>query len=220
MTAVFVPGSGSAGADAWPVQAADPALEAFGCVYAAGGAGAVDEIVALLADEGGHVVAHSSGAVPALRVAQRHPSLLRSLVLCEPAAFAAARGGPLVEAHVATMSTAFALADEASVDDVAFATVFLERLRGTPPDPADPETAAFGRRLRSSPPPWDDALDRTVVGRVPTLVLTGGWNDLYDEVADALCAAGARRAVLTGHGHRPQDHPDTDALILEHWGAA
>jgi pimeloyl-ACP methyl ester carboxylesterase len=220
VTAVFVPGSGSAGADAWPVQAADPALEAFGCVYAAGGAGAVDEIVALLADEGGHVVAHSAGAVPALRVAQRHPRLLRSLVLCEPAAFAAARGGPLVEAHVATMSTAFALADEASVDDVAFATVFLERLRGTPPDPADPETAAFGRRLRSSPPPWDDALDRTVVGRVPTLVLTGGWNDLYDEVADVLCAAGARRAVLTGHGHRPQDHPDADALILEHWGAA
>jgi hypothetical protein len=63
-------------------------------------------------------------------------------------------------------------------------------------------------------------LDRTVVARVPTLVLTGGWNALYDEVADALEAAGAHRAVLGGHAHRPQDHPDADALLLQHWAAA
>ncbi len=220
MTAVFVPGSGPAGAQAWPVQAADPELDRFGCVFATGGPGAFEELVALLADEGGHVVAHSAGAVPALRAAAARPGLVRSLVLCEPAAFAAARGGPLVEEHVAEMSAVFALADDPSVDDVAFAAAFLERLGGTPPDPADPETAAFGRRVRAAPPPWSEPLDGAVVGRVPTLVLTGGWNDLYDEVADALCAAGARRAVLTGHGHRPQDHPDADALILEHWGAA
>lgn len=219
MTAVFVPGSGPAGAEAWPVQAADPALRTLGCVFAAGGAGAVEEIVGLLGDGGGHVVAHSAGAVPALRAAERRPDLVRSLVLCEPAAFAAARGGPLVEEHVEDMAGVFALAEDASVDDVAFAVAFLERLGATAPDPADPQTAAFGLRLRSAPPPWAEPLDRTVVGRVPTLVLTGAWNGLYDEVADALCAAGARRAVLTGHGHRPQDHPDADALILEHWGA-
>jgi pimeloyl-ACP methyl ester carboxylesterase len=220
VTAVFVPGSGSAGAQAWPVQAADPRLERLGCVYATGGPGAYEELVTLLGDEGGHVVAHSAGAVPALRAAALRPGLVRTLVLSEPAAFAAARGGPLVEEHVAGMSAVFALADDPAVDDVAFATAFLERLGGTPPDPDDPETAAFGRRVRTAPPPWVEALDTSVVGRVPTLVLTGGWNDLYDEVADALCAAGARRAVLAGHGHRPQDHPDADALILEHWGAA
>lgn len=220
MTAVFVPGSASAGAEAWPVQVADPALECIGCVFAAGGPGAFEELVGLLSGGGGHVVAHSAGAVPALRVAAQRPELVRSLVLSEPAAFAAARGGPLVEQHVAEMSTVFALADDPAVDDVAFATVFLERLGGTPPDPDDPETAELGRRVRTAPPPWAEPLDPAAVGRVPTLVLTGGWNALYDEVADALCTAGARRAVLTGHGHRPHDHPDADALLLEHWAAA
>lgn len=219
MTAVFVPGSGSAGAQAWPVQAVDPALDGVGPVFATGGPGAFEELVALLADEGGHVVAHSAGAVAALRAATTRPELVRSLVLCEPATFAAARGGPLVEAHIREMSAVFALVDDATVDDAAFATAFLERLGATPPDPADPQTAAFGRRIRTTPP-WSEPLDRAVVARVPTLVLTGGWNDLYDEVADALCAAGAHRAVLTGHGHRPQDHPDADALLLEHWAAA
>jgi len=37
---------------------------------------------------------------------------------------------------------------------------------------------------------------------------------------DAPRASGARRTVLTGYGHRPQDHADADAPILEHWGAA
>ncbi len=29
-----------------------------------------------------------------------------------------------------------------------------------------------------------------------------------------------RPAALTGHRRRPQDHPDADARVLEHWSAA
>ncbi len=221
MTAVFLPGPGSSGPQAWPVQTADPALAGASCVFMDGGAGALDELTETLeAAGGGHLVAHSAGAVPALQLAGQRPELVRTLVLLEPACFAAARGGPQVEAHIAHMGEAFAAAHDPAVDDVAFAVAFLDRLGATPPDPTDPATAAFGHRVRSVPPPWELALDRTVVARVPTLVLTGGWNALYDEVADALEAAGAHRAVLTGHAHRPQDHPDADALLLQHWAAA
>jgi pimeloyl-ACP methyl ester carboxylesterase len=221
VTAVFVPGPGSSGPQAWPVQTEDPALAGEPCVFTVGGAGALDELTeALEAAGGGHVVAHSAGAVPALQLTDRRPELVRTLVLLEPACFAAARGGPQVEAHIAHMTEAFATAGAPEVDDVAFAVTFLDRLGATPPDPDDPATAAFGHRVRSTPPPWELALDRTVVARVPTLVLTGGWNALYDEVADALEAAGAHRAVLSGHAHRPQDHPDADGLLLRHWAAA
>src|SRR5665647_3570818 len=54
----------------------------------------------------------------------------------------------------------------------------------------------------------------------PTLVVTGGWNALYDEVAETLVEAGARRVVLAGYEHRPQDHEQASRLLLEHWSGS
>jgi hypothetical protein len=48
---------------------------------------------------------------------------------------------------------------------------------------------------------------------VPTLVATGGWSELYEEIARALVTLGARHAVMSGRGHRVQDHPDASRLL-------
>jgi hypothetical protein len=60
-----------------------------------------------------------------------------------------------------------------------------------------------GRRLRAAPPPWKVAGPVSTAATVPTLVITGAWSPLYEEVADALTAAGAARLTLDGHEHRP-----------------
>ena len=56
--------------------------------------------------------------------------------------------------------------------------------------------------------------DASFVSAVPTLVITGGWNALYDEVAAALVEAGARHVVLPGFEHRPQDHEQASRILL------
>jgi len=224
--AVFVPGSGRSGASAWPVQAAAVDLRRWHCRFLdltgfAEPDGQRDAVLGALGD-GGHVVAHSVGAVAALRAAERADAHVHSLVLVEPAAFSAARGGPRVEAHVAAMTVVFDDAANPRVRDGEFAVRFLTAL-GAPgaaiADPGDPSLRSLGHRLRRSTPTWQVPLDVGLPARVPTLVVTGGWSALYEEVADALAAAGAQRRVLPGYGHRVQDHPELNAVLREHWSA-
>lgn len=224
--AVFVHGSGRAGSLAWPGQVVALELRRRRCEFldVSHVEDAADEVAAVLAalGAGAHLVAHSQGAVGALSAAERAPDLVRSLVLFEPAAFAAARGGPRVEAHVARMSAVFGDAANPLVRDGDFAVRFLTVL-GSPgtalADPGDPTLRSMGQRLRRRTPPWETPTDADVVGRVPTLVVTGDWNGLYEEVADALAAHGAERRVLSGYGHRPQDHPEANALLSAFWAA-
>jgi len=221
---VFVPGSGRSGASAWPGQAAAVGLGRWSCTFLdlAGLADPDEQRDAVLGaiEDGGHVVAHSAGAVPAMRAAERAHDAVRSLALLEPAAFSATRGGPRVEAHVAGMSAVFADARDPRVRDGEFAVRFLTAL-GAPgaaiADAGDPSLRSLGRRLRRSTPPWAVPLDRTTPAHVPTLVVTGGWSPLYEEVAESLAVAGARRRVLAGYGHRVQDHPELNGLLAEHW---
>lgn len=226
MHVVFVHGTGRSGALAWPGQAAAVDLRAWQCHFPDLSATVhPDDLVTVLTalDGAAHLVAHSDGAVAALRAAERSPGAVRSLALLEPAAFTAARGRPRVEAHLARLAGVSSAAADPRVRDGELAVRFLTVL-GAPgaalADPGDPSLRLLGRRLRRRTPPWDVAVDPVVVGRVPTLVVTGGWSALYEEVADALVAHGATRLVLGGYGHRPQDHPDANALLLEHWTTA
>ena len=87
--------------------------------------------------------------------AEQHPEAVRSLVLCEPACFSLARGGPGVEEHVAALAPVFARAGDPAVSAVEFSRRFAEGL-GTspaylPPDVLE-ETVA---RLRATTPPWE-----------------------------------------------------------------
>lgn len=219
MDIVFVPGSGRDGAAAWPAQSSAQLGVGVRPVFlTSGDVGApATAVLKALGEEGGHVVAHSSGAVAATLAASSHPGLVRSLVLFEPACFALARGGVEVERHVTEMSPVFEDADKSSVSDQEFAARFLTALGAEPPFPPEPALSAMGRRLRAVPPPWSYAYDASFISVVPTLVITGGWNALYDEVAVELQEAGATHVVLPGFGHRPQDHERASRLLLEHW---
>ncbi|WP_049822611.1 alpha/beta fold hydrolase [Arthrobacter sp. H41] len=66
----------------------------------------------------------------------------------------------------------------------------------------------FARRDQA--PPWTAPLH--IVPGVPTLVLTGGWEPLYEEVAGYLADTGARHRITAG-GHRPHDTAEGDAVI-------
>ena len=105
---VFVHGAGSSGAAAWPRQHG-LALD-YDCLFLKRrGYGASEDPqpdlaadIALIRDalgEGGHLVAHAAGAVPAMLAALRDPGRVHSLILCEPAVLSLTRDLPATAAH-------------------------------------------------------------------------------------------------------------------------
>jgi hypothetical protein len=77
-------------------------------------------------------------------------------------------------------------------------------------EPASMEEKRSARRLRLQAPSWDAPLH--IVPGVPTMVLTGGWEPLYEEIAGYLRETGARHHIAAG-GHRPQDSVEGDRAI-------
>ncbi len=73
-----------------------------------------------------------------------------------------------------------------------------------------PEDQREARRLRLQAPPWEAPLQ--IVPGVPTLVLTGGWEPLYEEIAGYLRETGALHRTAAG-GHRPQDSAEGNRVI-------
>ncbi|WP_068325841.1 alpha/beta fold hydrolase [Janibacter terrae] len=218
---VFVHGRGRTGAAAWPLVAAehDP-THVFLERTCQADQPERDADRALAALEGrGHLVGHSYGAVTAMLAAQRRPDCLRSLVLIEPACYDVARGGRQVERHISAMAPVFAVADDPSVDGREFITRFAEGM-GAPAPALDDETCAdVAARIRATPAPWQVSLRTDTPALVPTLVITGGVDPMYAEVAAALEAKGATHRVVPGCGHRPQDTPEGLAAMHEFWDA-
>jgi pimeloyl-ACP methyl ester carboxylesterase len=226
---VFVHGAGSFGAAAWPKQhgmalsydalflrrhgfdaAAEPLESDFGA-----DAGIV---LGSLADDGsggagGHVVAHSQGAIAAMMAAVERPDLVRSLTLVEPACLSLTAELPATAAYRALMQPLFDVRHHLSDDDFERESVRRALAAHVPgreraPDTAEARTAA--RRLRLQAPSWEAPLQ--IVPGVPTLVLTGGWEPLYEEIAGYLRETGALHRVAAG-GHRPQDSVEGDRII-------
>ncbi|MBO3087798.1 alpha/beta hydrolase [Cellulomonas dongxiuzhuiae] len=221
MDVVFVHGSGSAGAAAWPQQAA--AAEP-GWLFLTR-EGVADDAARdarrllgwLRARGGGHVVASSYGANAAVLAAQIEPAVVRSLALLEPACFDLARGEPAVEEHIAAMTPVFEAADDASVSARDFSRRFSAAMGMEPPDVPEEELQARVSRLRALRPPWGIGL-RTQRGLpARTLVVTGGGSRIYEETAGALVALGAQHVTLEGAGHRVQDHPRATQVLRQHW---
>jgi pimeloyl-ACP methyl ester carboxylesterase len=175
-------------------------------------------IHALEATAGGHVVAHSYGANAALIAAQRAPEMVASLALLEPACFDAARGKPAVEEHISAMSPVFAVAGDASVSAREFSSRFAAAMGTEPPELPQDVLEAQVARLRAMPAPWDTGVDAVDALPVRTLVVTGSWSEMYEQIADALVARGAERATLSGNGHRVQDAPGACELLRRFWG--
>lgn len=216
---VFVHGAGSFGAAAWPRQHG-LSLD-FDCLYVRRhGFSATEEPLptdhardqAIIADAlgaGGHVVAHSQGAVAAMMLAVERPDLVRTLTLVEPACFSLTADLPATSAHIALMAPLFAVRH--AVSDEEFLRSFVRRTFSA--EAGMPDTAEGRRgaaRLRLQSPPWEAPL--SIVPGVPTFVLTGGWEPLYEEVADYLAGTGAIHRQAPG-GHRPHDSEEGAALV-------
>ncbi|HKU31065.1 alpha/beta hydrolase [Arthrobacter sp. NyZ413] len=227
---VFVHGAGSFGAAAWPKQhgmalrfdalflkrhgfdaQAEP-LESdipadvdmlLECL------GASETVPAGGSARGGHVVAHSQGAISAMLAAVERPDLVRSLVLVEPACLSLTAELPATAAYKALMEPLFRVRHELSDDD--YQREYLRRAFSSEAAvPDTPEARRTARRLRLQAPPWEAPLH--IVPGVPTLVLTGGWEPLYEEIAGYLQETGALHRIAAG-GHRPNDSVEGDRII-------
>ncbi|WP_104088131.1 alpha/beta fold hydrolase [Arthrobacter sp. GMC3] len=181
---------------------------------------------------GGHLVAHAQGAVAAMMAAVERPDLVKSLVLVEPALLSLTAELPATLAYREHLEPLYA--KRAELRDTEFAVEF-HRLTassagsttGLVPGTASAGTASGAglahtqgesaqrraARTRMQAPPWEAPLH--IVPGVPTVVITGGWEPLYEEIAEYLVTTGARHVITRG-GHRPQDGPDGAALI-EHF---
>ncbi|MET4096715.1 alpha/beta hydrolase [Arthrobacter sp. UYCu712] len=222
---VFVHGAGSFGAAAWPKQHG-MALDYDALFLRRHGFDAVAEplesdfsadaaiVLGALADDGrgasgGHVVAHSQGAIAAMMAAVERPDLVHSLTLVEPACLSLTAELPATAAHRALMQPLFDVRHHLSNED--FEREFVRRVfSAEATGDITPEGLRAARRLRLQAPPWEAPLH--IVPGVPTLVLTGGWEPLYEEIAGYLRETGALHRIAAG-GHRPQDSAEGDQVI-------
>lgn len=158
------------------------------------------------------VVAHSLGAVAVALALLASDVPASHVILLEPALYDIARGHDAVEGHIGPITEARA---RASRDDLfgyweIVGPVMFGRPAARKTWAQDREVAA---RLASLEPPWDHGVDAAVFADVPTLVVTGGWNDEYEAIASRLVAEGAAHVRLPGTRHRPQDHPAFEAEV-------
>ncbi|UKA48301.1 alpha/beta hydrolase [Arthrobacter sp. FW305-123] len=218
---VFVHGLGSFGAAAWPKQHG-MALAYDALFLRRHGFDAVAEptesnvaadvaiVLNALADSGGgHIVAHEQGAISAMLAAIERPELVHSLTLVEPACLSLTAELPATASHRALMEPLFDARTQ--LNDADYQREYFRRAFSAETGGLDTaEARRSARRLRLQAPPWEAPLQ--IVPGVPTLVLTGGWEPLYEEIAGYLQETGALRRVAAG-GHRPQDSVDGDQAI-------
>jgi len=220
---VFVHGIDGYGAAAWPAQ--HRLAGRYDCLFlkrsgfdaveppAATDFAADARIVIDALGTGGHVVAHAQGAIAAVMAAVERPELVRSLTLLEPSLLSMTAELPATTAYREHLEPLYARRDQ--LGDIEF-TVEFNRLTASMTSTANGGAAALpvprttpaesasrtAARVRLQAPAWEAPLH--IVPGVPTLVLTGGWEPLYEEIAEYLAGTGARHAVTRG-GHRPQD---------------
>lgn len=206
-------GAGRSGRAAWPEQ------EAAQAVFADHGSAArMADKAALVAagcpDDVSVVVSHSLGAV-AVALAHAAGSLPEvPHVLVEPALYDVARGEAAIEAHVGPMNDARARA--AGGDLRGFWEVFARMMMGREATPDSwAEDRPVAERFAAMDPPWGHGLEATVFADVPTLVVTGGWNEEYEAIASRLALAGARHVALPGARHRPHDLPGFEHAVAD-----
>lgn len=213
---VLVHGAGRVGRDAFPLQAVAfpeaefPVLPGYGFDEPAAGdvvAGA-RALAPRVADADG-VVGYSYGGVVVAMASALEPP--RALVLIEPALFQLCADRPATRRLRERLEPIYR---DPTLTDASFERVLMIALAGHDAGPATtPAALRSSRRTRVHGAPWRHPIDPAAIAGVPTLVLTGGWNDEFEEVAAALVELGARHDVLPGHGHRVVDHPECSDRI-------
>lgn len=130
----------------------------------------------------------------------------------EPALYDIARGDAPIERHIAVVTEARSRAAE---DDLyGFWALFRPLMFGGTLDrEAWPDERAVAEHWATANLPWGHGIRECSLTGVPTLVVTGGWNEEYELIARRLVDVGAAHRVLPGFAHRPQDHPDFPAAV-------
>lgn len=205
---LYVHGGGRRGAEAWPhVAAPDARFVSF-----PDGLSVAQQTDALAGDvgPGALVFAHSIGAVPVALAARQLDAA--GLVLIEPALYDLARGHEAIERHIGIVTEARALAAEGDLR--GFWAILRPLMFGGPFDEALwDEEQALAERWAHTNLPWGHGVRGRMLDGIPCLVVTGGWNAEYEAIADVLTTRGARRLVLPGAQHRPQDLPGFGAAV-------
>jgi pimeloyl-ACP methyl ester carboxylesterase len=174
-----------------------------------------EDLAALLAVPA-HVVGHSYGGVACLLAAAQRPEGVRSLTVIEPPALALIAGDPAAE----TMQTRIAVAFAEASDPADLYARFVQAWGFPRPSAAalarrdlQALAASFGER-----PPGEAQIPLDVLARarLPTLVVSGGWERTPPEAQalaghafSAVCDVlerrlGAERLHVPGTGHAPQ----------------
>lgn len=164
----------------------------------------VADVLELLGD-GAHLAGVSYGAIVAMLAAARRPDLVKSLTLIEPPAFHLAPDHPAVQALMERLLPVYR--DAGTPEEfmrgfaAAFGGQFPENFQLPPANRRAVATAM------TEPAPWEADLDLATLKACPfpKLVLSGGWHDAFEAVADCLAPAiGAAREIITGEGHGVQ----------------
>ncbi|MHA7271641.1 alpha/beta fold hydrolase [Arthrobacter sp. HLT1-20] len=157
--------------------------------------------------DGGHVVAHSQGSVAAMMAAVQRPDLVHSLILIEPLLLSLTADLPATAAYSTHLAGLAVRSQELSDEDYL---AEFNTLMAVVAAPGVETHARLAARARLQAPSTEAPLH--IIPGVPTTVITGGWEPLYEEVAEYLNATGAQHIVHRS-GHRPQDSSDGAALI-------
>ena len=213
MQRVYLHGGGRTGREAWPtLDASAGAFLAFDKDERL--AARVTRLEHEFGDEPIVVFAHSLGGVTAALATQASRLDVRALVLIEPALYDIVRGTACIERHIAIHSEARAQAADGNlpgywmmVRPVMFGGEFE-------PERWD-EERPLALLWSQAETPWGHGIRADMVTGIPTLVVTGAWNEEYEAIAATLVAGGAEHRVLAGAGHRPQDLPGFAALCDE-----
>lgn len=208
---LHIHGGGRRGADAWP-HVADP--DAIFVSFPAG-ASIEDQVEELAREHRSRrllVFAHSIGAVPAVLAAHRLE--VAGLVLLEPALYDIARGHAAVERHIGIVTEARARV--AAGDLRGFWAIMRPLMFGGPFDAARWEDEqSLAARWATTNLPWGHGVRERMLDGIPTLVVTGGWNEEYEVIGETIATRGAVHRILPGAQHRPQDLPGFADLVAE-----
>lgn len=165
-----------------------------------------------------HLVGHSYGAVVALLMAGAASNRVRSLTVLEPPVRQLARGVPAVEKAIDDHLQLL------SYDDPDRVYRGMLRALGAP-EPRRALTDVEERHVRllmGERLPWTAELPLDAIrdAAIPTLVVTGGHDEVYELVADRLAnriGTRAQRHTLLGAGHAVQRAPGANDLLEEFW---
>jgi pimeloyl-ACP methyl ester carboxylesterase len=176
------------------------------------------ELVAGLLEPGDHLVGHSYGGVIALLAAARRPAAVGSLTVIEPPATRVAVDDPAVAAFAAGAEELWATGPKN--DPEAFLRTFLTAVGSDydPPSPLPPDLEQGARTLIGERPPSEAEIPLAALAAVPfpKLVVSGAHHPAFDAICDVLeRELAAERAVLPGHGHSVQRHPDFNGVLAE-----